>query len=218
MTGTDRALAELLAGRTKPDLYQWRGSASSAAVQGWRDQATRAGWRTFWLDGSLVGDKDTFLRRCAETFDFPEWFGENWDALEDDLTDLSWAPARNGYLVLWERWNRLAEEDQPTFRTAIDVFLEAVEFWRDSGTPMAVLMLPTPGVEIAGIPRLTAPDPGEESEEGDQGPGRQAQRSERQDPAPEWRDQGPENREGPEGPERGDRRPGGRRDDEPGGQ
>ena len=31
---------------------------------------------------------------------FPEWFGGNWDALEDSLSDLSWRPAKGRVLLL----------------------------------------------------------------------------------------------------------------------
>src|SRR5207247_10829923 len=36
----------------------------------------------------------------AKSLDFPEWFGRNWDALEDCLSDLSWRKAGGTVLVL----------------------------------------------------------------------------------------------------------------------
>ncbi|MGK5556136.1 barstar family protein [Actinomadura kijaniata] len=170
----ERALDDLLAGRLGAGVYQWRAPVPTAwaTVEGpdWRDRAAKAGWRTFTVDAGRVRDGDGFLKLCGEAFDLPEWYGENWDALQDCLTDLSWAPARHGYLVLWERWTGLAEDDQKAFRTALDVFAEAVEWWRDTGTPMAVLVLPTPGLEVAGIPRL-APRPADDAGN-DSGPDR----------------------------------------------
>lgn len=32
--------------------------------------------------------KDAFLDSIAQKLDFPDWFGRNWDALEEYLTDL----------------------------------------------------------------------------------------------------------------------------------
>ncbi|MQY05335.1 barstar family protein [Actinomadura macrotermitis] len=150
----DLALGELLAGRLRPGLYQWRAADPGGAPA----QAAEAGLRAFVLDGRRILDKDTLLRACAEVFDFPEWFGANWDALEDCLTDLSWAPAHRGYLVLYEGWTRLAGDDEGSFRTALDVFAEAVESWRDTPTPMSVL-LPVRGVEDAGLDLLNHADP-----------------------------------------------------------
>lgn len=120
---------------------------------GWTARAGEAGWRGFHLDGRRARDKDAFLALCAEVFGFPDWFGGNWDALEDCLADLSWAPSQEGYLVLYESWADLADLDQGAFRTALDVFAEAVETWRDTPTPMTVL-LSSVGVEVAGVPRL----------------------------------------------------------------
>ncbi|MEU5880964.1 barstar family protein [Spirillospora sp. NPDC047279] len=144
------ALNELLAGRLEPGVFQWRPPGSLD----WAGRAERAGLRVFALDGRTVRDKESFLRRCAEVFEFPDWFGANWDALEDCLTDLSWAPAPKGYLIGYESWNDLAEADQGSFRTALDVFAEAVESWRDSDTPMTVL-LSSAEAEAEGVPWLT---------------------------------------------------------------
>ncbi|WP_433330889.1 barstar family protein [Spirillospora sp. CA-294931] len=141
------ALTDLLEGRRKPGVYQ------VPSLNSKEDLAAKAGWRVFRLDGRIAADKDAFLRLAADAFDFPEWFGANWDALEDCLTDLAWAPADRGYLVLYEGWAALADNDQASFRTVLDVFAEAVEKWRDTGTPMAVL-LSSYGVEVAGVPRL----------------------------------------------------------------
>ena len=38
-------------------------------------------------------DKATLLARFAAALQFPDWFGHNWDALADCITDLSWLPA-----------------------------------------------------------------------------------------------------------------------------
>lgn len=151
----NQALDELLAERLKPGVYQWRTRAMPGILgdAGWTERAGQAGWRAFHLDGRRARDKDAFLRLCAETFAFPEWFGGDWDALEDCLADLSWTPARNGYVVLYESWAELAETDQASFRTVLDVFAEAVEAWRATTTPMTVL-LSSVGVEVAGVPRL----------------------------------------------------------------
>lgn len=152
----NQALDELLTGRLKPGVYQWRAAPGHGAGRdlSWRERAAEQGWRPFHLDGRRARDKDAFLTLCAEAFELPDYFGRNWDALEDCLTDLSWAPADKGYVVLYEAWAELADADQASFRTALDVFAEAVASWRDTPTPM-VVMLTSVGVEVAGVPRLT---------------------------------------------------------------
>jgi RNAse (barnase) inhibitor barstar len=140
-------LAGLLAGKIPPGLYVWKvpGSTRRADVV---TAASGAGWRSFWLAGQSVIGKDEFLDASAETFEFPDWFGHNWDALADCLTDLTWATAMAGYLVVYAGWQALAQEDPESFETVLDIFREAVDLWQDSETPMAVL-LPATGDEDA---------------------------------------------------------------------
>jgi hypothetical protein len=44
------------------------------------------------IDDSTVG-KNRLLERLAQGLCFPDYFGENWDALIDSLSDLSWSQA-----------------------------------------------------------------------------------------------------------------------------
>jgi RNAse (barnase) inhibitor barstar len=42
-----------------------------------------------------VRSKQKLLRILADQLQFPAYFGNNWDALEECLRDLSWLPAGN---------------------------------------------------------------------------------------------------------------------------
>jgi RNAse (barnase) inhibitor barstar len=89
------------------------------------------------LDG--CADKAEFLRRVATALNFPTWFGHNWDALSDCLTDLNWLKA-DGYVVVLDHIDRfrLAAEDE--FVTALDIFEEAARSWADEGVPMWIFV------------------------------------------------------------------------------
>ena len=65
---------------------------------------------------------EAFARALA----FPDWFGRNWDALEDCLTDLSWRQAA-GHVVILE-----GNEDSGILA---DVLLSAAQFWAARGKP-----------------------------------------------------------------------------------
>lgn len=151
----NQALNELLAGRLKPGVYQWRTPPVPGAVgdTGWTRRAEEAGWRGFHLDGRRARGKDAFLRLCADVFEVPALADGDWDDFADYLRDLSWAPAKNGYVVLYESWAELADTDQKALRIVLDVFGDAVKAWRDTPTPMLVLMAGV-GAEVAGVPRL----------------------------------------------------------------
>jgi hypothetical protein len=73
-----------------------------------------------------VKDKDSLLQRIAEALGFPDWFGRNWDALEDCLTDLSWRAA-GGHVLLFEGVGLL--QDVEEYEVLIDVLASAAAFW-----------------------------------------------------------------------------------------
>ena len=90
-----------------------------------------------------VHDKQALLAAIARALDFPEWFGGNWDALEDCLTDLGWREAAGHVLVL-EGAQGLARDD---FGVLIDVLSSTAEYWAGRGRPVF-------GVFVAGPPTL----------------------------------------------------------------
>ena len=76
-----------------------------------------------------LAGKASFLRNIAAALDFPDWFGGNWDALEDCLTDLGWRPAAVHLLVLED----LAAMPREELGVLIDVLAAAAQFWADQG-------------------------------------------------------------------------------------
>lgn len=139
MSGELGGLQDLLDGKTAPGVYLWSipGSTRRSDVG---DAAMEAGWRLYWLAGQTVTDKHEFLDLSAESFDFPDWFGDDWDALADCLTDLTWADTESGYLVVYAGWQALAQQEPDSFATVLEIFKEAVDLWHDSDTPMSVLL------------------------------------------------------------------------------
>ncbi len=47
-----------------------------------------AGWRVAVIDGRVTATKESVLGALATELAFPEWFGHNWDALADCLSEL----------------------------------------------------------------------------------------------------------------------------------
>ena len=48
----------------------------------------------------LVSEKTAAIAAIARALDFPDWFGQNLDALYDSLSDLSWLPEGEYVLVV----------------------------------------------------------------------------------------------------------------------
>ena len=95
-----------------------------------------------------VTHKVALLRRIAAGLEFPAWFGENWDALEDCLTDLSWR-AGDGHVLLVEGFQSLPADD---LGVLIDVMSAAAEFWAGRGKPFfAVFVDPARTLALASL-------------------------------------------------------------------
>lgn len=95
-----------------------------AATQGSALQVARIG-----LAGAA--GKEVLMERVARSLAFPAWFGGNWDALEDCLTDLSWSTAA-GHVLLIEGGNDLAGDERGIF---IDILASAAAWWAERKRP-----------------------------------------------------------------------------------
>lgn len=89
------------------------------------------------LDVVAVDAKEKLFESLASALDFPDWFGRNWDALEDLLGDLSWRKG-DGHVVVFRSFP--AGED---FGILVDVLRTTAEYWAARGKPFfAVLVDP----------------------------------------------------------------------------
>ena len=64
-----------------------------------------------------ASEEDLF-RALASALQFPDYFGHNWDALEDCLTDLSWLAAE-GHVLVFESFH--ADDDLGVEREIAEV-------------------------------------------------------------------------------------------------
>jgi RNAse (barnase) inhibitor barstar len=84
-------------------------------------------------------DKETLLTRVAEALEFPDWFGRNWDAFFDCLTDLSWLPASGHVLVLLNT-AEMRRDAPEAFDTARSIMQEAAGIWAKRGQMFRVII------------------------------------------------------------------------------
>jgi hypothetical protein len=109
-----------------------------------RAAAEAAGLAWNELNLGRVGSKREFLAACAKGLRFPRSFGGNWDALADCLKDLGADLVAN--LRNCEPFAETAPDD---YATALEVFQDAAEFWRERGSTFVVLVDVAPeGVQM----------------------------------------------------------------------
>ncbi len=110
--------------------------------------------RDIRIDLAGCVDKAELLARIASALQFPAWFGHNWDALADCLTDLSWLPAER-YSITLEQPQALRAAAPEVLATALEILDEAAAFWADAGVGFAVEL----SEDAAGGPTAPASPP-----------------------------------------------------------
>lgn len=84
------------------------------------------------MAGSL--GKTEALKRIADSLGFPDWFGHNWDALYDCLSDMSWKPAP-GHLIVLDHLDDLRQHSPADYAALLDVLRDVAKSQADAGVP-----------------------------------------------------------------------------------
>ena len=101
--------------------------------------AERAGLARWAVDLADVRTKEALLARLAERLAFPDWFGGNWDALNDVLAERAWEEPR-GIVLTLGHCGDLAGADPEAFETALEVLDSVAESCYDEDIPFWVLV------------------------------------------------------------------------------
>jgi hypothetical protein len=88
----------------------------------------------FDTDLKGVKGKQNLLSALAVAAKFPPEFGMNWDALADELCDLSWHQA-SGYVLLLRNASDTLGLSANDREIAQDIFADTVVYWRQRNKP-----------------------------------------------------------------------------------
>jgi hypothetical protein len=127
--------ADMLTHYSRAGVY----AASAAQLQAISLSAASIGFDCWPLDVSAAQTAPTLLRQIGQALHFPEWYGENWDALADCLTDLSWSEAE-GFIILLRGSDTLRAAQPALWRELMDMLVEISDFWRDNQIAFWVLV------------------------------------------------------------------------------
>ncbi|MGP3770949.1 barstar family protein [Streptomyces sp. SDT5-1] len=98
-------------------------------------------WTVRQVDLTGATDKTAFMDRCAAALGLPEWFGRNWDALADCLSDPGvWPASDRTLVVVVSGWRDFEGRCPDVWGTALDVFEDAVGRREDSEPALGVLL------------------------------------------------------------------------------
>ncbi len=85
-----------------------------------------------------AASKGALLDALSVGLSFPDYFGRNWDALEECLRDLAWLPAGRVVIV----HEKLPPLDSSSLKTYLSILKGAVEKWRPSDERELVVVFP----------------------------------------------------------------------------
>jgi Barstar (barnase inhibitor) len=132
MASFDLSIDAIIRGHAAPQIYRLNEDLPLAMLPG---QVAAAGGQMFELDGELMSETAGLMAEFARVLRFPAYFGKNWDALSDCLTDLSWFDdTRSHFVVAIDHWDYCAS---PILQ---EILQETVTLWADSETPLYVLL------------------------------------------------------------------------------
>lgn len=92
-----------------------------------------AGFALRTIHGKHCGTSSGLFREFAQVLDFPDYFGHNWDALEECLADLEWLPAK-GYVLLITDAEAVIPQDEEEYETFLEILDDAGEAWSKGQT------------------------------------------------------------------------------------
>ena len=104
-----------------------QGTSASALVK------TPPGFAVRTIQGKKCRTPSTLFGEFARALDFPDYFGHNWDALEECLADFEWLPAK-GYILLIHDADAVLPEDEEEYETLLEILSDAGEAWSKGQT------------------------------------------------------------------------------------
>ena len=112
------------------------------------DAAQKKGLLVLTVEIAARANKDQALEQLGAALHFPTWYGANFDALFDCLTDPDWQPAR-GHVIMIKGMIDLRATNPDDFATLIEVFQAATEARREAASPFWVLIdTPARGIPV----------------------------------------------------------------------
>jgi Barstar (barnase inhibitor) len=97
--------------------------------------------RLIELDGTKLEGEAELMAAISSGFEFPDYFGANWDALEECLRDMgSWLEAK-GYAIVMEKGEAFWRADADVAGKLVSSWTSAAEKWIGEGVPFNLVFV-----------------------------------------------------------------------------
>jgi len=92
------------------------------------------------VDFSGAQNKSGILAAVSTELRFPAWVGDNWDALQDALCDLSWLPESRGIVLVLDGTEGIRGSTPGELDVLIDVLSSTATYWGSVNRPFLALV------------------------------------------------------------------------------
>lgn len=122
--------SKLWAGAASPRVLLCTDPFSALSAQ----LETASGLHVGVIDGAHCTSKPKLLDQFGHAFVFPGYYGRNWDALSDCLTDLSWLSC-GAFALLIRHAEQLLAESEPDLDVLAEILEDAAKHWAAQTAP-----------------------------------------------------------------------------------
>lgn len=102
-------------------------------------QESQQGTYVVCFQGNCYKDEYMFFCDMASAFRFPEYFGYNWDALDECICDLDWLKF-NKVLVVIENYHFMFQNDVKNKEFVLQCMNNTAEYWNEQNIPFIVFL------------------------------------------------------------------------------
>ena len=96
--------------------------------------------RLFEVAAGEIQTESEFFRSIASAMQFPDYFGANWDALDECLRDLDWLPA-TGYVLFVDNAEQFWHQATHVAGRVVESWLFSAEEWGRAGVPFHLVFV-----------------------------------------------------------------------------
>ena len=97
--------------------------------------------KLIFLVASSLSSEEGLFKALSESFNFPGYFGNNWDALDECLRDLEWLPSEDGWVLIMKGSKQLWENHTVMAGKFISSWLLSAEEWSKEQKPFHLVFV-----------------------------------------------------------------------------
>ena len=94
----------------------------------------------FEFDASLIKNDEMLFSKISISLGFPDYFGGNWDAVDECLSDMEWSEA-DGYVLFITNSGKLWSDAEYTAGKLVSIWQSAAEQWIQEDKPFHLIFI-----------------------------------------------------------------------------